>query len=777
MSRFEQKVERAVAAVVRGRWLVAALLVLLTVFSAGAARKVEIDGSIEAWFLDDDASLTRYHAFRDRFGTDEFVLVVAFGEPALAPAGLATLERIRRGAEALPQVARTRWLTNASVADARGEDTIEVGPLARTLPTTADGARALIDTALDRASTRGLVSKDPPATSILVELTREAQDMNGKLALVGALRDLVDRERGGLDVVLSGPPAFDEAFVRRTERDLGALGPIGILGLFLVIALSLRRASLALVPVAVVTAAVVWTFGGMGLGGYRVNLISSNLVCVLLAIGVADAIHLVSEYRVQAGRLSDRRDALARAAAVVFVPCAFASLTTIAGMLSLATSDVAPIREFGVLAAAGVTLAFVATFTLGPVLLSFMSPGAAPSEAGSGALWSSVVRLGRRGRLAILWGSALVLALACVGLSRLTVGVNPVQYFRTDDPIRRATERVDAAMGGTASVELQIEAPGAGLEDPRKLAAIAALRASLETERGVSYSQSILDPLADVHRVWTTGEGSLPGSTDLVAQYYLLLESEDDVARLLRPDHSAGRLSLRTQMSMVDRPMDVIRRIEARTNDPALAAAGLDVKVTGYVHLMATMYDYLLASQIESALLAVPTIGLAMLLLLRRPSLGLLALLPNVIPLVVGLGLMGLFGIQLDVGTVMVGSITLGLVVDDTVHLLVRLREHLQGATVADVPRALERTLAETGPPMVTISLAFVAGFGALAFGSFLANVYFGAISALVILLALACDLLLTPCLVLMFPSWFVDAKVDSSDVGARHASPALHEA
>lgn len=95
--------------------------------------------------------------------------------------------------------------------------------------------------------------------------------MNGKLALVGALRDLVLRERGELDVVLTGPPAFDEAFVRRTERDLGTLGPIGLLGLFLVIALSLRRASLALVPVAVVTAALVWTFGSMGLGGFRVN--------------------------------------------------------------------------------------------------------------------------------------------------------------------------------------------------------------------------------------------------------------------------------------------------------------------------------------------------------------------------------------------------------------------------------------------------------------------------------------------------------------------------
>lgn len=256
--------------------------------------------------------------------------------------------------------------------------------------------------------------------------------------------------------------------------------------------------------------------------------------------------------------------------------------------------------------------------------------------------------------------------------------------------------------------------------------------------------------------MWAPGAGPLPDRSDLIAQYLLLVESEPDVARLLRPDHSAGRLSLRTQMSMTDKPLEVIARIEAHTRAPDLQSAALDVEVTGYVHLMASMYGYLLESQIESALLALPLIALSMLVLLRRPSLVLLALIPNVVPLVVGLGLMAALGIRLDVGTVMVGSITLGLVVDDTVHLLVRLRENLVGARVEDVPEVLERTLCEVGPPMLAASLAFMAGFGALTLGSFLVNIYFGLLSATVILLALLCDLLITPCLVLALPGWFV---------------------
>lgn len=750
----ERTVERAVGALLRRRLLAAALLLALTGLGLAGASRVEVDGSIESWFLDDDASLARYRAFRDRFGSDEFVVVAAFGDEALAPAGLAAVERMRRGAEALPQVARTRWLTNVTTAEPVGDDAIDVGPLAPAIPTTAEDAAALVGRASARSVARGLVSRDPPATAVLVELTREAQTIDGKLALVDGLRQVIARERGPLEVVLSGPPAFDEAFVRHTERDLGALGPIALALIFGVVVVATRRAGLAAVPVAVVAAAVTWTLGGMGLAGLRVNLVSGNLVVLMLAVGVAEAIHLVGEYRVQAAAAADRAEAAARAAGAVFVPCAFTALTTVLGMLSLVTSEVRPIREFGLLAAAGVTLCFVATFTVGPLLLSCVSPGAPPVARAFGP--ARLARIGRGAQVTIVAGVGLALALACLGLARLEVGVNPVEYFRRDDPLRRATERVDATLGGTASIELQLEAPGAGLERPAVLARVAALRDTLERERGVSYSQSILDPLADAHRVWADAPaGALPTSADLVAQYYLLLEAEDDVARLLRPDHGAGRLSLRTQMSMVDRPLEVIQRVDRHTRSPELQGDDLRVQVTGYVHLMATMYDYLLRSQIESALLAIPMVTAAMLLLLRRPSLGLLALLPNVLPLVAALGLMGWLGIRLDVGTVMVGSITLGIVVDDTVHLLTRLREHLRGCTRAAVPDALERALAEVGPPMVVTSLAFAAGFGALAFGSFLVNVYFGLLSATVVLAALACELLVTPALVLLLPGWF----------------------
>lgn len=752
----------ALRLLLRRRAAAAALLALVTAGSLVGASRLTVQGSIEAWFLEDDASLGRYHAFRERFGADEFVVVAAIGPGARTPAGLALMERVRRGAERLPEVHRTRWVTNAAVVQPRGDDALDTGPLAATLPTDPAGVDALWARAASLRAARGLVGDGPaPATSMLVELRREAQTIDGKLALVDGLRRALAAAGAGdvpdVEVVLSGPPVFDEAFVRHTERDLAALAPLGLALLLGVLWLSLRSLALALVPVGVVAAATCWLLGAMGLIGHELGITSSNLLCVVLAVGVADGVHLVSELRAGLARGLARDDAIRAAATGVFVPCTLTTATTALGMLSLCAGEILPIREFGLQAALGVALCWVATFTLAPLLASVVAGRAAPAP---GPHWAARVgRLGRRGRLAVLWGAALVTAASLAGLARLEVGVNPVEYFRHDDPVRRATERIDATLGGTANLELWLRARGeAGLEDPAALALLEALRLDLERERGVSYSQSLVDPVSDLHRAFA-GEDGLPASRELAAQYLLVLASDEQLGRLVQPDHRGGRLSLRTQMSMTDRPLEVIERVAARAADPALAAAGVDVEVTGYVHLMATMYDHLLRSQLRSLLLAFVTVTLCMVALARSLRLGLVSMVPNVLPLVVGAGLMGALGIRLDVGTVMIGSVVLGLVVDDTTHLLARLTRCLRAAPDRPAEDAVAEALGEVGRPLVTTSVALAAGFGALACGHFLVNVYFGLMSAVVVLVALVADLVVTPTLVVVLAPWLLGRR------------------
>jgi predicted RND superfamily exporter protein len=158
---------------------------------------------------------------------------------------------------------------------------------------------------------------------------------------------------------------------------------------------------------------------------------------------------------------------------------------------------------------------------------------------------------------------------------------------------------------------------------------------------------------------------------------------------------------------------------------------------------MSSMYEYLLSSQIKGLLIAFATVSVMMCFVVRSLRLGLLAMIPNLAPIVVGLGVMAIAGIQLDVGTVMIGSIALGLVVDDSVHFLVRLQRNLGAGRSLD--RSVDATIAEGGRAMVVTSLALGAGFAILMLGSFVANVYFGAICALIIVLALVADLVVLP--------------------------------
>ena len=197
----------------------------------------------------------------------------------------------------------------------------------------------------------------------------------------------------------------------------------------------------------------------------------------------------------------------------------------------------------------------------------------------------------------------------------------------------------------------------------------------------------------------------------------------------------------------VTRATDRINAWIAEAEAPIEGGPRLSIESTGYVKLMADMERYLFESQIESLTVAFIVITLMMFVLLRSVKLGLLAMIPNGLPILFGLGFMTLAGIPLDPGTIMIGSMALGLVVDDTVHFLVRLRRSLADAPM---PAAIERTMSQTGRPIIVTSVVLALGFATLGFGSFTPNVAFGVVSAVVILCALLADLLLLPAVLLV---------------------------
>ncbi|MBI4816397.1 MAG: MMPL family transporter [Deltaproteobacteria bacterium] len=723
------------------RWLVLASALALAALAAHGAARVAFDASIEVWFLEDDEALVRYREFLQRFSADDVIVMAALasdgGDVFRAP----VLERIAALDEAMssvPDVVRVRSLATISIPYGSGED-VAVGSM---LEVATSSTAMTQKVALSSRFVRGVFcSNDGRAAAIVVYVSPSANsDVERKRALIRRLREIASAEPA-VRTLAGGGPVMDVAFFDYSERDVVVLGPVSILVALTLVFLSFRRASAALVPVAIVMLSLVYTFGLMGALAIRITPISASLGSLVLAIGVAESLHLVAEHRhVELGP----KGSAARALADLVTPLVFTSATTVAGLLSLLIAELRPVREFAELSALAVVVSFFVSVTVGPALLSFIRPMEPPR---TGTWTSSLLsRLGRptvSGSRRVLMGSALTCLLGLWALSHLEVGSNPIAYFRDSEPMRRATEEIDRTLGGSTTVELFVSGDHEALRDPATLARLAALERSLESTTRLPSVVSYVDLVEDLY-FRLTGRAGMPATKDEVSQLLLLAEQGEGLDELLVDDgdRSFARMTARIPLSDAKRLIEQIPLLDARLRSE-FGTDELRVVATGMAKLMADMEVYLLDGQRNSFLLAFAQIGLLMALLLRSVRMGLFAMIPNLVPVWLGLSTMALFRVPLDPGTMMVASVVLGIVVDDTVHFLVRFTRLRRSGE--SLERALEETLVLGGRAVLATSLVLAAGFAVLAFGSFLPNVRFGLVSAATILLALVSELVILP--------------------------------
>jgi hypothetical protein len=631
------------------RWAVLGFVALLTLVCGILATRVRFDNSIEIWFLENDPELVGYNRFAECFGGDEFVVIGVAADDVFSRPVLESVERLTRMAAAKPHVIAVRSLTSVAFP----------GGLAALPPDDAPlhAARGRI---LASAVARGwLVSPAAMTTAVLVEMDRKGNTVEGKNAMVGALREGVAEERGrspGIRFFMAGTPVLDEAFFRYNNRDLTLLFPLSIALILLVGIMAFRRPGAALLQLTAVAISVVWVFGLMGLLGLKMSVLSTVLPPLLLAIGVANSVHVISDTYRRIGVGIPRNQAISESIAHLLKPCAFTSLTTVAGLLSLLVSPMRPVREFGALAAVGVVFAFLLSLVFLPAMLALLRAPKPESAKRLATGWLPAIlawcdRCSQTRPRLILLAGALLLAGSVIATSRLKVGIYALDWFTNNDPVTTDLRLADHDLGGSCTLEFLVSAPNGGLADPKILGRLHQFERWLERE--------------------------IPGITRAI--------------------------------SIADVQQEM----------PAIS------------------------SQIQSFTLAFAVITLLMIILLGSWKLGLLAMIPNVLPVAMGLGTMAVAGIGLSPGTIMIGAIALGLVVDDTVHFLVSLRREL--TRDPDLDAAITATFITCGRPIILTSVILMAGFAVMMVGSFNPSIQFGAVSALVIGYALMADLLLLP--------------------------------
>ena len=726
---------RFARSVVASRRLWLALWAAATLALAPGLARLEVDNSPSVYFLERSPDVERYRAFVERFGAEEGVRLVVAGDALWTPAGLDWLERAERAVAALPGVVR-----------AAGPVTHHARFLGAPPSADPEGFRArLLANPLDRAL--GFVAGDGRAATLLAE-TGDLAPAAAR-ALLAALDRLAAEAPPGVTAFALGRRSLELALdASSVEIERVYFPLLGVLALLL-LAAAFREASAVLLPLAYVAACELTVLGAMGRAGVRFNLILAVLPPLLFVIGLATALFLLIRCRALEAEGLDAGAATVATMVEQARALVGTTLTTAVGFGALSVTPVGPIATLGLWAGVGMLIQLAAAFTLLPALLATVAAhrGALPERA----FEARFERLGRRlaegagrRRGAVLALFALAAAGALLGLPRLRAESNALTYLPPEHPVRSRTAALEALGVGSASVELWLAAaPGApGFDDPAALGALAELARELGARPPALAAVSAGDLVDDLGAL--SPLAGLPDAARRAALLPLLAADEQGaatLARFLSPDRREARLSVFVPTVGFDR-LDPWR-------EGALAAArarfpGARIEATGGFPLLLDLQRHLLSTLVRSLALTLGFVVLAFALLLRDGADLLRALAPSLWPLALIFGGMGWLGLPLDLATVMVASIVLGLAVDTTIRTLARHRERkrLVGAGPAVV------AMLESAAPAYLLTAAILcAGFGVCGLSEFAPTARFGLLSAAALALSLVANLVLVPAL------------------------------
>ena len=756
--------------VVRHARPVLAAILLVTLAAAGAllrldppGLRLEIDPSTEPLLPAGDPAVAAYRrAVRD-FGDDQlFVIAMETGDVFTAE----NLGALRRVGDAVSRLEGVRSVTSLARVTAfrwdRDAEWIEVRPFLEEIPRDPAELGRLRERALsDPLYRRTLVSDDGRTAAINVAF-REMDDREFIRAdLDGRIGEILAAEAGPeRRFHVSGRPHIKSRMYHGITRDLAVLIPTALAVLGLVLALATGTLRGTLLPLANVGVAVVWTFAAIALLGRPLTILTVLLAPTLVAVGSVYGVHVVSRYEEDVGIGGTQPEIVVRCMRHMIVPVLISGVTTVLGYGSLLWTDVPGVFEVGAFSVLGVAAVTLLALTGLPASLALLPlpggarPGVRPAARVRLAAWlgggldrglARLTGFTARHAGAIIAAWALLGAVGLAAVPFVVVDTDYLSFFEASSPVRRDFEAVNRLLAGVIPLYVVIEGgePGS-LRDPGALRRLEALQARIAKIPGVSHTRSFLDTLRRMNRAVSRddpGSERIPDSRAGVAELLFMIP-KGDLARFATLDQSAANLVVRTGAVGSAAMRRLTARLDAELADGALPP-GMRATVTGNAVLLDRAADSIAGNQAGSVgLAAFAMFGLCA-FGLRSLRLGLVAMIPNVLPVLVFFGTLGFGVAPLSLPTSLIANAVLGISIDDTAHYLVRYRgeRHLGFSPEAAIARATRAV----GRPISLAAVMLVLGFGSIAASEFATLRQFGLLSAWTLVVCILADLLLLP--------------------------------
>ncbi|MEM1246270.1 MAG: MMPL family transporter [Acidobacteriota bacterium] len=711
------------------RWRLIALgLVLLGTIAAGSQLpKLQIDNSNEAFFMTGDPTKEYLDQFHETFGSDDFAFILVETDDVFEPS---TLQRLGELADRLenevPHLLDLTWVGNVEWIEG-----VPGGIVIDDLVPDLNASRETLDALGARASQDplyrdNLISGDRRTAGLLMEFENYPDVGIDPRKDSPPVIDAIVQDFPDLETYVVGSPVADFVMDDLTAKEAPLWLAVALFGMALALALTTRSVIGVLVPAATVILSVMWTMGIVATLGYKLNLLVILVPTLLLCVGIGDSMHVVAEFVQLRGEGRTRRDALLHSLGLVSAPIFLTTVTTAAGFLAFMTTDLVPLRELGIQAAVGVVIALLLTYLFAVPVLSFGRDAApAVSETESTDLFdrflASIGQFVIRNRTAIGLAFAALFVFSVAGLARLEIDTNTVKAMAEDEPLRMAFEYVDERMGGSMSIELVVDSGTEdGIKDLELLRSVARLHDFLDQHPLVTQTSSVVDQIKQMQRAVHENrpdEHRLPDTESQVAEYLLLYESGGgrQLDKFVSFTYDQLRLSARTRSIAFGEVRELKQDLDQFVSDEF--PEGVGVYTTGALPMMQRLGDLLAESQAKSFAFAFCAIALLLSLSLRSVRLGLIAMIPNVLPVVIAMGVMGWVGAEFNMVFLVLAPMILGVAVDDTVHFFTRYRRHFEEH--GDYDRAHLETLRTVGRPLLFTTVVLVFGFSGFAFSAF----------------------------------------------------------
>ena len=604
------------------------------------------------------------------------------------------------------------------------EDGMEIGPLIdeNDLPDSPEELAALKERVLSHENYRGTIVSEDGTTTIIIFSLMDGADIH-------SLANMVKKKTEALNlpekVYYAGSPMMMTSISHMISSDLTRLLPVAFLLITVVLFLGFRSMRGVIVPLLTATLSIIWVIGIMSLAGSEMTMVSNNIPIVLLAVGSAYAIHVLNRIEQVQG---DLNQAIIIALTYVFIPVILAALTTITGFVSfIFGSYLTMIRDFGIYTALGTLIALVLSLFFVPSLISAFGwknrdKTTEKWEGGKTFFYDHFQMplqnlVFKNTKLILLfWIILTIISIGGIFLIKRNVDVR--NYFRKGDPTRIAENIMTGKFGGTKPVFVLFRGD---VQDPEFLKKMLRTEEYMRQNPGIVATQSVADLIVEINAAF--GEGKkIPESKDKIEQLWFMLDGNESIQKFVSEELDEAVIISRFTSSENKAKKEFERYMENFIRDNS--TPDCTIEITGMPFIETTMDRSLINSQLASLLIAVIVVIVIVSAILRSFSSGIYAAIPIISTIIILFGIMGYTGIPLNIATVLVASIAMGIGIDYSIHVITHFNSSLkEGATIS---RALEETIGISGKAIIINVISVSAGFLVLLFSEMVPLQYFG---------------------------------------------------